>query len=129
MIQQLQLLSTCRSMQVRMKQICFAEEGTRALPGTITAAAAGLLEGSSKRTPHLAALDSIQQMLQPLSTEVVEEQQVPGIGRFIATADGRVKVLFEDRWVVGRSPSASSSCSTFFVQKTPLCFVAVEKAL
>jgi hypothetical protein len=85
-------------MQVRIKQICFAEEGTRALPGTITAAAAaGLLEGSSKRTPHLAALDPIQQMLQPLSTEVVEEQQVPGIGRFIATADGRVKVLFEDR--------------------------------
>jgi len=36
-------------------------------------------------------------MLQPLSTEVVEEQQVLGIGRFIATADGRVKVLFEDR--------------------------------
>ena len=35
-----------------------------------------------------------------LSSEVVEEQEVEGLGYFVAYADGRVKVTFRDRTVL-----------------------------
>lgn len=41
--------------------------------------------------------------------EVVEEQQVAGVGRFVATADGRVRVLFEDRTILNLSADGSSA--------------------
>jgi hypothetical protein len=40
------------------------------------------------------------QQQQQLSLEVVEEQEVPGVGCFIAYADGRVRVLFGDRTIL-----------------------------
>lgn len=84
---------------MRIKRTQLAEEGIIVLPGIMTAAAAaaGPLKGSNSLIQQLAVLTPTQQLLQPLSTDVVEEQEVPGLGRFIATADGRVKVLFDDR--------------------------------
>jgi hypothetical protein len=41
-----------------------------------------------------------QQQQQQLSLEVVEEQEVPGVGSFTAYADGRVRVLFGDRTIL-----------------------------
>jgi hypothetical protein len=37
---------------------------------------------------------------QQLSLEVTEDQEVPGVGRFTAYADGRVRVLFADRTIL-----------------------------
>lgn len=41
-----------------------------------------------------------QQQQQQLSLEVVEDQDVPDVGRFTAYADGRVRVLFADRTIL-----------------------------
>eukprot|EP00775_Hariotina_reticulata_P002741 gene2740-3036_t len=99
-----------RSTELRIKRTQLAEEGIRVLPGIMTAAAAaaGPLKGSNSLTQQLAVLTASQQLPQPLSTDVVEEQEVPGLGRFVATADGRVKVLFDDRTILNLSVDGSS---------------------
>lgn len=63
------------------------------------------------RTAHLAAKhghqpqqllqeSSQQQQQQQLSLDVLEDQDVPDVGRFTAYADGRVRVLFADRTIL-----------------------------
>ena len=37
------------------------------------------------------------QVVEPLSTSVLEECTVPGYGRFTAYSNGRIRVVFEDR--------------------------------
>ena len=37
------------------------------------------------------------QVVEPLSTSVLEECSVPGYGRFTAYSNGRIRVVFEDR--------------------------------
>jgi hypothetical protein len=50
-----------------------------------------------------------QQQLSLISTEMFEEQQVPGVGRFTATRDGRVRVRFEDRTILSLAADGASA--------------------
>ena len=63
-----------------------------AAPSTTTPAAqqAGAVSSIQPHQHH-------HQQQPVLSLEVVEEQEVPGVGHFTAYADGRVRVVFADR--------------------------------
>jgi hypothetical protein len=52
---------------------------------------------------------NLQQQQQRLDTEVLEEQHVPGVGRFTATKGGRVRVRFEDRTILNLAAGGDSA--------------------
>ena len=63
-------------------------------------AAAALSTTAAQQAGDVSSIQPHQQhhQQQPvLSLEVVEEQEVPGVGHFTAYADGRVRVVFADR--------------------------------
>ncbi|KAI8464254.1 MAG: hypothetical protein J3K34DRAFT_526346 [Monoraphidium minutum] len=61
-----------------------------------------------RRRPGVAAapsdLPDLGPEAPPISNEILEDQRVEGVGSFRAYADGRVRVLFEDRTILNLGP-------------------------
>lgn len=74
-----------------------------------SAAGDGSSTGSSRTAAVPAGDCSSSQQQVACSSDVVEEQDVPGVGRFVATADGRVRALFADRTILHMPPGSATA--------------------
>lgn len=69
--------------------------------------AQGGYEGVTQQ-PHALRSTGLLQHHPQLSMDVVEDQEVPGVGHFTAYADGRVRVVFEDRTILSLTTAAAA---------------------
>jgi hypothetical protein len=84
------------------------------------AAAAEYAAGSASALPLLLALPPAASAssaaaavagagVAAVSADVVEQQEVEGVGRFTAYADGRVRAVFADRTILGLGPDRAAA--------------------
>lgn len=64
---------------------------------------------SSSSTTAMPANVCSSSPQQACSDDVVEQQVVPGVGRFVATADGRMRALFDDRTILHMPPGGATA--------------------